>query len=86
MGAIPIAVNVQGDYGYKIVTIEPEDTVENLIRIAVEASKGILVPEFEKGTEFTAKIHGADSFLDQSMSIKEANLLQLEAVDIAVKS
>jgi nucleoside phosphorylase len=86
MGAMPIAVNVQGDYGYKIVTIEPEETVESLIKTAIKAVEGILVPEFKKGTEFTAKIHGMDSFLDQSKSIKDANLIEMEAVDIAVKS
>ena len=85
MGIMPIAVNVQGDYGYKIVTLEPDKKVKELIEVAVKAVEGILVPEFEKGTEFTAKVHGSDAFLDLGMTLKEAKLLEMEAIDIEVK-
>ncbi len=85
MGVMPIAVNVQGDYGYKIVTIEPQKSIEELVEIAVKAVEGILVPEFEKGTEFTAKVHGREEFLDLAMTLEDAKLLEMEAVDIEVK-
>jgi hypothetical protein len=85
MEMMPIAVNVQGDYGYKIVTIEPEKSIKELVEVAVKAVEGILVPKFEEGTEFTAKVHGSDDFLDLSKSLRDSNLLEMEAVDIEVK-
>ena len=74
MGIMPIAVNVQGDYGYKIVTIEAQKSIEELVEIAVKAVEGILVPEFEKGTQFTAKVHGREEFLDLAMTLEDAKL------------
>ncbi len=82
MAEIPLAVNLQGDYGYKVVVVDDEDTIESVIKTASDQIVGVLVAPFPEGTQLQAKVHGADEPLPQATTVKQANLLQMEAIQI----
>lgn len=86
MTGIPICCNVQGDYGYKIIVAEEGDTISDVVQKAVDQVVGYLIPAFPDGTEFCARIHGSDDPLSHELTVKEANLVQMEAIDISVEA
>ncbi len=84
---INFACSVQGDYGYKIITVESNASVGTLIETAVASVAGYLVAPFPEGTQFEARVHGDEQTLaDHSATVSEAGLLEMEAIDISVRS
>lgn len=86
MAVFPLAVNVQGDYGYKVIVADDENTIGEVIDLSVEQIVSVLVAPFPQGTILHAKIHGSDEPLNNGLKIKEANLIKMEAIQIYVES
>ena len=86
MADFPLAVNVQGDYGYKVVVVDDAATIEEVITTSVEQIVSVLVAPFPEGTVLRARVHGADEPLDNKLKISEANFIQMEALEIYVET
>lgn len=84
MADIPLACCVQGDYGYKIIMAEDSDTISQVVEKALAGVVGYLIPPFPDGVILQARVHGAEEPLSDTMTVKDANLLQMEAIDISV--
>ena len=78
MADFPLAVNVQGDYGYKVIVVDDGNTIDEVIDQIV----GVLVAPFPEGTVLRAKTHGAEDPLDSSLTVANANFIQMEALQI----
>ena len=85
MADFPLAVNVQGDYGYKVIVPDDENTIEEVIATAVEQIVSVLVAPFPEGTVLRARVHGSEQPLENSLKIKDANFIQMEALQIYVE-
>ena len=86
MADFPLAVNVQGDYGYKVVVVDDAATIEEVITTSVEQIVSVLVAPFPEGTVLRARIHGADEPLTNSLKVADANFIQMEALEIYVEA
>ena len=86
MAQFPLAVNVQGDYGYKVIVVEDENTIEEVIQVAVDQIVGVLVAPFPEGTTLRAKVHGAREPLESSLTVADAKSIQMEALQIYAES
>jgi len=86
MAEHPLACNVQGDYGYKIIVVDESNTISELIQKAADGVVGYLVAEFPEGTVLEARVHGSDELLSGDVTVKDANLLIMEAIDISVRA
>ena len=82
MAEFPIACNLQGDYGYKVIVVDEDDTVADVIRKTTDQLAGVLVAPFPPDTVLKAKIHGADEPLAGDATLKSANIIQMAAIDI----
>ena len=82
MADFPLAVNVQGDYGYKVIVVDDGNTIDEVIQVAVDQIVGVLVAPFPEGTVLRAKPHGAEDPLDSSLTVASANFIQMEALQI----
>ena len=82
MTEFPIACNLQGDYGYKVIVIDDSDTVADIIRKTTDQLVGVLVAPFPPDAVLKAKIHGADTPLADGATVKDANISKMEAIDI----
>jgi hypothetical protein len=82
MSVYPIACNLEGDYGYKVIVVDKSDTVTEVIRKTTEQIVGVLVKPFPKGTILRARIHGADEPLAGDAVIGDLGIVQMEAIDI----
>ena len=86
MAQFPLAVNVQGDYGYKVIVVEDENTIEEVIQVAVDQIVGVLVAPFPEGTTLRAKVQGAREPLESSLTVADAKFIQMEALQIYAES
>ena len=86
MADFPLAINLQGDYGYKVVIVDDENTIEDVINTSVEQIVGVLVAPFPSGTVLRARIHANETALDNNLKIKDANFIKMEALQIYVES
>tara|TARA_B100000700_G_C14888648_1_gene781633 strand:- start:556 stop:816 length:261 start_codon:yes stop_codon:yes gene_type:complete len=82
MADFPLAVNVQGDYGYKVIVVDDENTIDEVIQVAVDQIVGVLVAPFPEGTVLRARAHGAEDPLDNSLTVANANFIKMEALQI----
>ena len=85
MADFPLAINLQGDYGYKVVVVYDGVAIEEVINTSVEQIVSVLVAPFPEGTVLRARVHGADEPLDNKLKISEANFIQMEALEIYVE-
>ncbi len=86
MADFPLAVNVQGDYGYKVVVVDENCTIDEVIKTAVDQIVSVLVAPFPAGTVLRARVHGATQPLDGSLTVQEADFIQMEALQIYVEA
>lgn len=82
MADFPLACNIQGDYGYKVVVVDDEDTIETVIGKAADLIVGVLVPPFPEGTVLKARTKGSPDPLNPSDTVKKAALIEMEAIEI----
>jgi len=82
MADFPIACNIQGDYSYKVIVVDDEDTIDTVIAKAAEAIVGVLVAPFPEGTVLKARVKGADRPLSGSATVRQAGLPEMEALEI----
>ena len=85
MADFPLAINLQGDYGYKVVVVDDGAIIEEVINTSVDQIVSVLVAPFPEGTVLRARVHGADEPLDNKLKISEANFIQMEALEIYVE-
>jgi hypothetical protein len=84
MADFPLAINLQGDYGYKVIVVDGANTIAEVINTSVEQIVSVLVAPFPEGTVLRARVHGADDPLDNSLRVADANFIQMEALQIYV--
>jgi hypothetical protein len=85
MADFPLAINLQGDYGYKVVVVDDETTIEEVINTSVDQIVSVLVAPFPEGTVLRARVHGSDEPLVNSLRVMDANFIQMEALQIYVE-
>ena len=85
MADFPLAINLQGDYGYKVVVVDDGAAIEEVINTSVDQIVSVLVAPFPEGTVLRARVHGADEPLDNKLKVSEANFVQMEALEIYVE-
>ncbi len=84
MADFPLVFNIQGDYGYKVLVVDEEDSIATVIEKAADAIVGVLVAPFPDGTVLKARVHGSEAPLADSLTVAQAGLPQMEALDIYV--
>jgi len=86
MAEFPIACNVQGDYGYKIIVVNEDEKIADIVKRAADQVVGYLIPPFPEGTTLNARIHGSEECLLQDSTVKEAQLSRMEVLDISART
>lgn len=82
MADFPFACNIEGDYGYKVFVADDEDTIATLISKATDSIVGVLVPQFPPGTVLRARISGQPEPLPLDVTVRQAGLRAMEAIEI----
>jgi len=82
MVEFPIACNLEGDYGYKVLVVDETESVADVIQKAVDQLVGVLVAPFPPGTVLKLRLHGSETPLADDMTVKQANFAQMETVEI----
>ena len=78
----PLAIYFQGDYGMKLLMIDPQETIGKVAEMAKEALVGVVVKPLPEGTKLVVHRHGDSAVLDDSLKVADAGFIKMEALDI----
>jgi len=82
MADFPLACSFQGDYGYKVLVVDDEDTIGRVIEKAVEQITGVLVAPIPDDAVLKLQVQGADEPLADDLRVKDAGLVAMESIEI----
>ena len=83
MDNFPLVINFQGDYGMKVLMVDPlTTTIADIARIAHDELVGVVVKPLPHGTRLIVRRHGSDQPLDDGLKVADAGFVKLEALDI----
>ncbi|MEQ8967862.1 MAG: toluene-4-monooxygenase system B family protein [Azospirillaceae bacterium] len=82
MADFPLACNVQGDYGYKVIVVDDGDTIATVVEKATAPIVGVLVAPFPPGTRLAARVKGAGAPLPVDTRVAASGLIPMEALEI----
>lgn len=86
MANFPLACNYQGDYGMKLLVVDTDDTMDDVVEKAKKALVGVVVKAPKPGDVLRVSRHGDREYLPRDLKVADANFVQLEAVDITVEA
>lgn len=85
MANFPLACNFQGDYAMKLLIVDTNDTMDDIIEKAKKALVGVVVKAPKAGEVLRVSRHGEREYLPRDLKVADANFVQMEAVDITVE-
>lgn len=85
MADFPLAIHLQGDYGYKVIVADDQNTIAEVIETTVDQLVGVLVAPFPDGTILRARRHDDTEPLDNNLKVADAKLIQMEALQVYVE-
>jgi len=78
-----LVINFQGDYGMKVMMVDPEvTTIGDVARIAHDELVGVVVKPLPPGTTLVVRKHGSDEVIADATKVSQAGLVFMEALDI----
>ena len=83
MADMPLACNIEGDYGYKIINVDDNDTMTDVIRKASDQVVGVFVKPFPSDAVLVARRAGEEEPIPNSTTVKEAGLIQMASIEIS---
>jgi hypothetical protein len=78
----PLVINFQGDYGMKLLMVDPQATLGQVAQLAKEGLVGVLLKPLPEGTVLLVRRHGESAVLDNSIKVADAGFIKMEALDI----
>jgi hypothetical protein len=78
----PLVINFQGDYGMKLLMVDPTATLADVIEQAKQNLIGVVLKPLPAGVTLEVRRHREAAALDPSLKVGEAGLLRMEALDI----
>ncbi len=82
----PLVINFQGDYGMKLLLVDPQSTIEQVAMKAKDTLVGIVVKPLPEGATLKVRRHGDTTVLDGMMKVSDAGFVKMEALDIVHSS
>ncbi len=82
MADIPLAVLLEGDYGYKVQVFDTSDTMAALAEKVADQVAGVLVAPFPPEAVLRVRVQGSDDPLPDELTIADAGFVEMEAVEV----
>ena len=82
MADIPLAVLLEGDYGYKVQVFDTADTMAVLAGKVADQVAGVLVAPFPPDAVLKVRLQGGDDPLPDDLTIADAGFVEMESVEI----
>ncbi|MET4806178.1 toluene-4-monooxygenase system B family protein [Limibacillus sp. MBR-115] len=82
MANFPLVCNFEGDYGLKLLMVDEDNTIDEVVDRAVELLSGVVVPKVTDRQLLLAKIQDGNDALDANATVKALGLTPMEVVEI----
>ncbi len=86
MADFPLACNFQGDYAMKLLIVDTNDTMDDVVEKAKQALVGVVVKAPKSGDVLRVSRHGEREYLPRHLKVADARFVRMEAVDITVET
>ena len=80
----PLVINFQGDYGMKLLLVDPQTTLGEVAERAKDALVGIVLKPLPDGAKLEVHRHGDAAALSNSLKVADAGFVKMEALDILI--
>lgn len=82
MSSFPLVINFEGDYGMKVLLVDPDATMDDIARIAKDNLVGVVLKPLPPNTILRVRRHGDHQPLAGSLKVRDAGFVKMETVDI----
>ena len=82
MANFALVCNYEFDYGMKLLQVDSENTIGEVIQVARDGIAGVFVAEPEPGVALKLRKYGTTEFLDENLKISETGFKQAETIEI----
>ena len=82
MADIPLAVLLEGDYGYKVQVFDTGDTMAVLAKKVADQVAGVLVAPFPTEAVLRVRVQGSADPLPDELTIADAGFVEMESIEI----
>ena len=82
MSSFPLVINFEGDYGMKVLLVDPEATMDDVARIARDNLVGVVLKPLPPNTILRVRRHGESQPLASALKVRDAGFVKMETVDI----
>ena len=82
MADFALAVNFEGDYGFKVCFVDDEDTIAEAIKKIRGQIAGVFVKPLPAGTPFELRVQGKELPISPDLIVKNSGLISMESVEI----
>lgn len=80
--SFPLVINFQGDYGMKLLMVDPQATIDQVAQLAKDNLVGVLLKPLPEGTKLEVRRHQDETALDGGLKVADAGFVKMEALDI----
>jgi len=77
-----LVLNYEFDYGMKLLQVDSENTIAEVIQIAKDGIAGVFVAEPAPGISLKLRKYGEIEFLNETLKISETDFKQAETIEI----
>jgi len=82
MADFVLAVNFEGDYGFKVCFVDDEDTIAEAIKKIRNQIAGVFVKPLPEETPFELRVQGEKLPISSDLLVKNSGLIFMESVEI----
>lgn len=82
MSTFPLVINFEGDYGMKVIMVDPGKTMAEVAQIAADQLVGVVVKQLPPNTKLAVRRHGEVEPLSDSLRVADAGFVRMETIDI----
>ncbi len=82
MASFPLVISFQGDYGMKVLFVDPQSSLADVAQTAKDALVGIVLKPLPENARLEVRRHGETTALNGALKVADAGFVEMEALDI----
>jgi hypothetical protein len=82
MAAFALVCNFVGDYGFKVLLVDSDNTMAEVAQEAARQLAGVVVRPIEPGERLSVRLQGGSEALPSDVTVTALGLIEMETIEI----
>jgi len=82
MAVFALVCNFVGDYGFKVLLVDSENTMAEVAQEAARQLAGVVVRPLEPGERLSVRLQGRGEALPADVTVSALGLIEMETIEI----